>query len=144
MTKHYVSDDHVERLAHRVIDCSWPKAEWTHAAHFALALWILRHRPDPAAEVQLPTMIRAYNEATGLANTDATGYHETITFASIRAARSFLGRHPASQPLHELIDLLMDTPLGDSRWLLAHWTRERLFSVAARRAWIEPDLRPLE
>jgi hypothetical protein len=28
-------------------------------------------------------------------------------------------------------------------WLLAYWTRERLFSVDARRGWTEPDLKPL-
>jgi hypothetical protein len=143
MTTHYSSDDHVERLAHGVIDGSWPKAQWTHAAHFAVALWILRHRPDQPAEVQMPTIIRNYNAATGLANTDASGYHETITLASIRAARSFLGRYPSSQPLHEILDRLMETALGDSRWLLSHWTRDRLFSVAARRTWVAPDLEPL-
>jgi hypothetical protein len=27
--------------------------------------------------------------------------------------------------------------------LLAHWSEPRLMSVAARRAWLEPDLAPL-
>jgi hypothetical protein len=27
--------------------------------------------------------------------------------------------------------------------LLAHWTRDRLFGVAARRGWVPPDLAPL-
>jgi hypothetical protein len=35
------------------------------------------------------------------------------------------------------------SPLGHSRWLLAHWSEPRLMSVAARRAWLEPDLAPL-
>ena len=39
-------------------------------------------------DLSLP--IRAYNEATGVANTYTEGYHETITQASLRAARSFL------------------------------------------------------
>ncbi|WP_156427320.1 hypothetical protein [Novosphingobium sp. Fuku2-ISO-50] len=39
-------DDAIERTARAMIDCSLPKAQWTHAAHFAVALWILRHRPD--------------------------------------------------------------------------------------------------
>jgi hypothetical protein len=38
---------------------------------------------------------------------------------------------------------LMASPLGRSDWLLAYWTRERLFSVDARRRWVEPDLKPL-
>lgn len=32
---------------------------------------------------------------------------------------------------------------GRSDWLLAHWSRPVLFSVMARRAWIDPDLKPL-
>ena len=28
-------------------------------------------------------------------------------------------------------------------WLLEYWTRPRLFSVEARRAWLAPDIQPL-
>jgi hypothetical protein len=35
---------------------------------------------------------------------------------------------------------LMAGPCGRSDWLLAHWRRETLFSVAARRGWVAPDL----
>jgi hypothetical protein len=143
MTKYFSDDDAVDRLARGVIDGSCPKAEWTHAAHFAVAFWVLRHWPDRPAETTLPDIIRTYNEATGVRNTDTSGYHETITLASIRAARSFLGGYPASLPLHELVDVLMDTHLGDSGWILAYWSRERLFSVEARRVWVGPDLQPL-
>jgi hypothetical protein len=143
MTKSFSDDVDLERLTRGVIDGSCPKAEWTHAAHFAVAFWILRHWPDRPAEAVMPDIIRAYNEATGVRNTDTSGYHETITLASIRAARSFLGGYPRSRPLHELVDLVMDTPLGDSGWILAYWSRERLFSVEARRMWVEPDLHPL-
>jgi hypothetical protein len=38
---------------------------------------------------------------------------------------------------------LMSSPLGKSDWPLAYWTRARLFSVEARRSWVEPDLEPL-
>jgi len=143
MIKYFADDDAIERLALGVIDGSRPKSDWTHAAHFAVVLWVLRHWPDRPAETVMPDIIRTYNEATGVWNTDTSGYHETITLASIRAARSFLGGYPASPPLHELVDVLMDTHLGDSGWILAYWSRERLFSVEARRMWVEPDLQPL-
>ena len=32
---------------------------------------------------------------------------------------------------------------GDKAWPLSFWSRARLFSVAARRGWVEPDLKPL-
>lgn len=68
-------DDAIERLASKVIDRSMPKAEWTHAAHFATALWLLRNRPDIATAVEIREIITRYNEATNTANTDASGYH---------------------------------------------------------------------
>ncbi|HLZ74236.1 hypothetical protein [Phenylobacterium sp.] len=139
MTRHFPDDAAVARLGFGLIDRSLPKAEWTHAGHFAAALWLLRHEPEAVVRRRMPPMIRAYNEATGVANTDDGGYHETITLASIAAARAFLEAR-ASLPLHEVVDALMASRLGRPDWLLAFWSKDRLFSVEARRSWIEPDL----
>jgi hypothetical protein len=143
MKSYFPTDLEVERVGLGLMDRSLPKPEWTHAAHFAAALWLMRRRPDIDPAARMPSMIRAYNEATGVVNTDHGGYHETITQASIRAARRFLSAEPAERPLHEVLDLLMASPLGRPDWLLAYWSKERLFSVQARREWVEPDLRPL-
>lgn len=142
MTKFFSSDDEVGRIAASLSDLTLPKAQWTHAAHFAAALWLLRHHEPPIAR-RMPELIRAYNLATGAANTDTSGYHETITLASLGAARSVLDGRPPVEPLHEVLDLLMASPLGDPRWLLDHWTKDRLFSTEARRRWLDPDLQPL-
>jgi hypothetical protein len=137
----FSSDAEVERIARGLIDRSLPKIEWTHAAHFAAALWILR-QPAMIAERDLPGLIRAYNEATGVANTDTGGYHETITLASLRAARHWLIAR-VHVPLHEALNELLTSRLGRSDWLLEYWSKELLFSVRARRRWVEPDLRPM-
>jgi hypothetical protein len=125
-----------------MLDQSLPKSQWTHAAHFAAALWLLACRPDVDAERDMPGFIRSYNEATGVANTDSGGYHETITQASLRAARSFLEQTPQHR-LCDVCNALMASPFGKSDWLLSYWSRERLFSVQARRFWVEPDRQPL-
>jgi hypothetical protein len=137
----FESDADVERIGRGLLDRSLPKAEWTHAAHFAAALWLLR-QPDKDPLRQMPGLIRAYNEATGVPNTDTGGYHETITIASLRAARAWLAARP-SAALHTAVNELLGSAYGRSDWLLAYWSRPTLFSVAARRGWIEPDLRPL-
>jgi hypothetical protein len=136
-------DASIERLAVSVIDRSLPKSEWTHAGHFAAALWILRNRPDLAAPKEMRVLITRYNEATNTANTDDGGYHHTITLASMRAAADHLRRHGKDAPLHEALRSVMSSPLGHPDWLLAHWSRDTLFGVAARREWVEPDLAPL-
>jgi hypothetical protein len=136
------SDDEIAAIGRGVLDLSLPKPRWTHAAHFAAALWLISRRPDLDAARAMPGFIRAYNEATGVANTDTDGYHETITQASLRAAHSFLREDP-QRSLFATCNALMASPLGKSDWLLQYWTRPRLFSVEARRRWLDPDLRPL-
>jgi hypothetical protein len=143
MPNHFCTTAEIERIGRGLVDRSLPKREWTHAAHFAAALWLLRHRRELEPAVEMPRLIRAYNEATGVANTDTGGYHETITLASLRAARSVLDRHGESAPLHSVANDLLASELGRSDWLLLYWSRARLFSVEARRLWIEPDLKPL-
>jgi len=138
----FTSDEEISDIACGLLGRTLPKTAWTHAAHFATTLWLLECRPEFDISRELPAVIRAYNEATGGANTDTSGYHETITQASIRAARAFLSCAP-SEPLFVTCNALMHSRLGRSDWLLEYWTRTRLFSVEARRAWLEPDIRPL-
>jgi hypothetical protein len=138
---HFDSDAAIESIARGLIDRTLPKSEWTHAAHFASAYWLLRH-PDIDAFRDMPGLIRAYNEATGVSNTDTSGYHETITLASLRAASAWLLTH-SSLSLHESLKGLLASRFGRSDWLLEYWSKEKLFSTTARRHWVEPDLKPL-
>jgi hypothetical protein len=138
----FISDEEVSFIGLGLLDRTLPKSVWTHAAHFAATLWLLRCRPDVEISRAMPGIIRGYNEATGGANTDTSGYHETITQASIRAARAFLVQAPPG-PLFVTCNALMRSRLGSPDWLLEYWTRPRLFSVEARREWIEPDIKTL-
>lgn len=138
----FVRDEQIAAIGRGLLTRTLPKADWTHAAHFAAALWLLACCPEVNAGQTMPAMIRAYNEATGVANTDSSGYHETITQASLRAARAFLAEHRLL-PLHAVCNELMASSLGKSDWPLAYWSRPRLFSIEARRTWVEPDLQPL-
>lgn len=138
----FTSDEQVIAIGRGLVARTLPKPDWTHRAHFAAALWLIEECAQGEVALMLPGLIRAYNEATGTANTDTSGYHETITQASLRAARAFRAER-AHLPLHAVCNELMASPFGRSDWILAHWSRERLFSVEARRVWLEPDLLPL-
>jgi hypothetical protein len=70
--RNFSFESEIHRIGLGLIDLSLPKTEWTHAAHFAAALWLLRYRPEWDASRRMPDFIRAYNEATGVANTDTT------------------------------------------------------------------------
>jgi hypothetical protein len=139
LPKTFHTDSEVEEIGRAFVDCSLPKLEWTHASHFAAVLWLLRERRDLEVSAEMPRLVRTYNETTGVPNTDTGGYHETITLASIRAARDILKKH-GDAPLHAVANALLASELGRSDWPLVYWSRSRLFSVEARRRWVDPDL----
>ena len=77
MTDHSIrcfpDDASVRRIGHALLDCTLPRAEWTHEAHLAACLWLLAERPDVLPERDLPAIIRAYNVAAGGVNDDHQG-----------------------------------------------------------------------
>ncbi|PTS89447.1 MULTISPECIES: hypothetical protein [unclassified Caulobacter] len=137
------SDAEVASLAVRLLDHSLPKAEWTHAAHLAATLRLVRQR-NAGLERDLPDIIRTYNVAAGGVNDDTSGYHETLTQAYLAAIRAFVSDLPEGLSDGEAVARLLASPMGDRAWPLTFWSRERLFSVEARRTWLEPDLAPLD
>lgn len=134
--------DEIEETVRGFLACALPKERWTHAAHFAAALWLLRDRGEAAARAEMPGLIRVYNESVGGRNTETEGYHETITQASLTVAARALAA-AGDAPLSAVLAALMSGPCGQSGWIFAHWTKARLFSVEARQAWLAPDLQPL-
>jgi len=135
------SDDDIFRIGDGLRCRTLPKVNWTHAAHLAAAVWVL-DQYGPAAETVMPDLIRAYNKATGVANTDVAGYHHTITLASLRAVRACLAGMDGTTLL-ERTQAVLAAGYNRPDWLLNHFSRALLFSVAARRGWVEPDLCPL-
>ena len=138
----FTSNADIDHIGHGLITRTLPKAEWTHAAHFAAAIWLLDH-PDYDPFDAMPGFIRAYNETTGVPNSDTDGYHETITIASLRAAAHIYHARQMREALFETVNALLTSPFGSPNWILDHWTKPVLFSVEARRNWIEPDVKPL-
>lgn len=138
-----MTDDEIERLATGFCACTLPKAQWTHGAHFATALWLILKRPDIIAECDMPAMIRRYNESVGGVNSDTGGYHETITQASLHMTRALLAGLSLDVTPASAFATLMASPLGDKDWLFTYWSQDTLMSVAARRNWLAPDLQSL-
>jgi hypothetical protein len=136
------SNEQVADLARRLLDRTLPKVQWTHAAHLVATLRLVRTRND-GLERDMPEIIRTYNVAVGGVNDDHNGYHETITQAYLAAIRAFVAALPDGLGDGEAAARLLATPMGDKAWPLSFWSRERLFSVEARRGWVEPDLAPV-
>lgn len=131
-----------ERITRALIDRTLPKHEWTHHAHLRAGLWhVMQHGPFEAIDL-LRARISAYNDSVGTSNTDTSGYHETITRFCVVVIDRFLTTADRALDLDVLAEQLIAT-YGDRRLPLHHYSEKRLFSPVARRAWIEPDLRPI-
>ncbi|MEM9039279.1 MAG: hypothetical protein AAGD33_05220 [Actinomycetota bacterium] len=124
----------VDRIASAFWDLTLPKPEWTHEAH--LAVWwttLETYPPESALELIRPG-IRRYNASVGTIDGDTSGYHETLT-------RYFVAT-VATVDAPTFDDLVADERVGRAG-PLRHWSRDLLFSVGARRGWVEPDLAPV-
>ena len=139
----FASDAEIERIGEGLLARSLPREDWTHEAHLAATTYLLTRRPDVDLDTQLPGIIRRYNESVGGVNSDSEGYHETITRAFLRGVRLFLSEADTSEPLHELANELLLSPMGRRDWPLRFYSRERLFSVEARRHFVPPDIAAL-
>ena len=139
----FKSDAAIVRIGEGLLARTLPPAEFTHEAHLGATTYFLTRRPDIDLERDLPGIIRAYNETFGVVNDETQGYHETITRVFLHGVRLFLAEADPSEPLHELVNELLLSPMGRRDWPLRFYSAERLFSVDARRHFAPPDLAPL-
>jgi hypothetical protein len=128
-------DDDLWRAFH---DGTLPAAQWTHAAHLRIAwLHLARYELDEA-HLRMRVGIIRLNAAHGLVETAQRGYHETLTWvwlALVAAARRRAAGPDSTS--------LLARPGLDREAPLACYSRERLFSVAARARFVPPDLAEL-
>lgn len=141
--RRFADEAAIVRVGEGLLSRTLPKVEWTHEAHLAACVWLLLRRPDVLPERDLRAIIGGYNEAVGGINDDTQGYHETLTqlyVAEVRAHVAEMGEHAS---LVEVVDALLQSERGHRSHPLRFYSRERLFSVEARRGFVPPDLRPL-
>ena len=137
------SDAEIEHLGEGLLARTLPREEWTHEAHLAATTYLLLKRPDIDLDHMLPGIIRGYNESVGGVNDDTQGYHETITRVFLRGVRLFLAEADLKEPLYNLVNELLLSPMGKRDWPFRFYSKELLFSVQARRGFVPPDLRSL-
>lgn len=136
----FASDADVAHVGEGMLARTLRRAEWTHEAHLATTTYLLLRHPEIDLDSELPGLIRRYNESVGGVNSDTEGYHETITRVFLRGVRLFLAEADTREPLHELVNELLLSPMGRRDWPLRFYSPARLFSVEARRSFVEPDI----
>jgi hypothetical protein len=131
--------DSAESFARFLADwetCVLPKAAWTHAAHVAAgAAYVVRYGPE--AFGRMKNGILAFNEAVGTANTETSGYHETLTRMWIDVLREAVDG--ASDPWRAACHAV--ALYGHRSGLYReYYSFDVVASAEARRTWVAPDL----
>ncbi len=105
--------------------------EWTHEAHLITCWMALQTRSVDEAISHMRESITAHNCGVGIANTEYSGYHETLTVYYVKAVAAVEAEAPED---------LFDEPTCSREAPLRLWDKETLFSAAARLHWVEPTL----
>jgi hypothetical protein len=119
-------------------DGTWPKGQWTHAAHLATgACYILRG--DDALD-RLRANIPRYNVSQGGANTEDSGYHETLTCFWHNVIRDFIGTLSAGSDRLTVVREVV-TEFAPKRDLFRqYYDFDVVNSREARAKWIPPTV----
>jgi len=120
-----------------------PKDDFRHYDHIRLA-WILLRQSDggdgmnvDAASDRMALSIQRFAHQHG-----ARGkYHDTITRAYMRFVAAHVRLTPHADDFGEFA--AANPQLFDRTLPLIYYSESLLMSVAARAAWVEPDLKPL-
>ncbi len=129
----------VEAFVTRFEQCRVSKQEWTHEGHLVAGFWYVHTLGREAALQKMRMAIRRHNDAVGTPNTETGGYHETITCLFLNGIDEHIQRQ-AHLTFESSLATLLASSMASSAWPLARYSKERLFSVEARRGWVEPDL----
>lgn len=117
-----------------------PVAAWTHRAHLRVGWMFLRWYPLDGAHVLMRVGIIRLNAFHGLVETPARGYHDTLTRVWLVLIASQMRALDAARS-SDLLDACGDALGKDAP--LRHYSRDRLFGVRARAAFVDPDREPL-
>jgi hypothetical protein len=115
-----------------------PKAEWTHAAHVAMAAYFAFDHAADATFAIMKAGILQHNTSVGTRNTEDNGYHETLTrfwageiSAFVRSGR-FCSRW-------EAVRAAVAEFGGDRDRFRLFYSFDVVRDRRARREWVAPD-----
>jgi len=120
-----------------------PKEEWTHNAHFAVAfVYIDNYKTIENSLSKIRVSIKDYNIAIGTENNENSGYHETLTIFWLTVVFEYCALKNRSNTNATYLEFIQ-TSFANPKFPLHFYSKELLFTKAARLNWVEPDLRPI-
>lgn len=132
------TDKEIASVVSRFEKCTLPYKHWTHRAHLCVAVSYLRKLPFKEAHARMRQNINRYNKACG----DPAGYNETITVLFLKKIAHDMANETNFPGLHQEISRLAEA--WSVEWLYRYYSKELIWSEAAKSAWTKPDVAPLD
>ena len=138
----YTTESEIEELVRTFEDATVSRDDWKHAEHLIVALhYLSKHNIEMATEKMRSGIFKLLTEGFGVDLSKDMPYHETLTVFWMRTVADFnTSKNGDSLPdkARELVERY------DKDYPLRFYSREFLFSDAARSAFVEPDLKPID
>jgi hypothetical protein len=138
----FLENDHaLDDFFRRWLSGTLPKSSWTHAAHVAVAACLaFDHPPDRALELTRSGIIH-HNESVGTANTETSGYHETLTrfWSGLIGEAVRAGNFPSRLAA---VTHAVKNFGADRDCFRRFYSFDVVNDRRARREWIRPDRSP--
>jgi hypothetical protein len=137
------SEGELERFVEAWKSGRLPKAEWTHAAHVAMAAYFAFDHAADATFAIMKAGILHHNTSVGTPNTADNGYHETLTRFWAGEIGAFIrsGRFPSRW---EAVRAAVAEFGGDRDRVRLFYSFDAVRDRRARREWVAPDRDPVK
>jgi hypothetical protein len=134
----FTSLEQVDALVTAFESCSIPPREFRHRQHLSVALHYLIVGDPKSATESMRTGLKKF-----LAHHGIDGYNETITgFWLYRLNRCLTEGERATRSVACVNRVLAAN--ADTQLIFQYYSREHLMSEAAKREWVDPDLKQLD
>ena len=137
MPPYLLSEELFQDFLHRFSTGVFPRAEWNHAAHIAMAAAAIHNGADHDA---VRARILAYNDTQGIVSTPTYGYHETLTRFWVDHIRELLSGLGRGATAYDASRAAVAAFAHRGRLFDRYYTFDVVQSSDARTRYISPDL----
>lgn len=137
----YKDEKEIAEVVRTFEDATISRDDWKHAEHLTVALHYLSDNDIETATVKMRSGILMLLAAFGVDLTKEMPYHETLTVFWMRTVAEFDASKNGASFLDKAIELVANY---DKDYPLMFYSREYLFSEAARAKFVKGDLNNTE
>lgn len=137
----YRDEEEVLEVLRKFEACEFAPDDFNHRAHLVVALcYLLRGTEEEALTLMREGLLKflAHHRID-----PASVYHETLTVFWVKRVSAFINDAGRERALAALANGLAASCVG-SRAVYDYYSEQLVKSDAARRAWVAPDLKPLD